>query len=119
MSSTRLMGTNPLSQVAANADWSKACSRAASRRKASPAMSTCGDRYRAAASREVATCDKPGPDVTVETPTFPELRAYPSAIATAAASCRALTRRSSPSAASVEKMSMLALPITPKTGASE
>jgi len=37
----------------------------------------------------VPSCVRPGPQVTIATPTLPVVREYPSAIETAAASCRA------------------------------
>ena len=80
----------------------------------SAASSSSGVRPLAASVRAVIALVNPGPWWTVATPTSPETRAYPSAIDTAAVSCRAVTT-ATPAASMARVTTKLPLPTTVNT----
>ena len=80
----------------------------------SAASSTSGVRLLAASASAVSVLVSPGPWCTVQTPVRPVTRAQPSAMLTAAPSCRAACSRA-PRAVSATVTAKLPLPTRPKT----
>ena len=58
-----------------------------------PVMQTMGEESIIAVAIPVTRFVAPGPEVAIATPTFPEARAYPSAMCAAPCSCRTSTCR--------------------------